>query len=297
MKFLVFGSLNIDKVYKLSRLPEKGETLYCTDYSEHVGGKGLNQAVSLSKAGEKVFMAGGLGTDGGFLSDFLNKSGVDTSLIKKSSGFTGQAVIEVDSYGQNQMILTPGANHTPDEKYCDKIIEKFAPGDVILMQYETSAVGYMMQLAHSRGLTVAFNPSPYTDEIKKLPLGLVDYFILNEYECRCLTGEADTDKAVRKLSETFPDAVITVTLGGSGSVCVRNGKLEKADAFKVDAVDTTGAGDTFTGYFLSGLLSCGSCAEALRFASAASAIVVTETGAAETIPEKQEVCRFLEERK
>lgn len=297
MKFLVFGSLNIDKVYKLPRLPERGETLYCSSYEEHVGGKGLNQAVSLAKSGEQVYIAGALGRDGTFLSDFLEKSGVNTSLLKITDSFTGQAVIEVDCEGQNQMILTPGANYAPDETYCNEIIKNFNPGDVILMQYETSCVGYMMRLAHDRGLTVAFNPSPYKDEIQNLPLEYVDHFILNEYECQCLAAESSTGSAVKKLSRRFKESIITVTLGDKGSVSIRNGEKSTASAFQVNAVDTTGAGDTFTGFFLSTLLSTDDVVKALRLAGAASAIVVTRTGAAETIPGKPEVLRFLEERK
>ena len=294
MKILVFGSMNIDKVYSLRHLPERGETLYCTKFETHVGGKGLNQAISLSKAGMDVYMAGCVGLDGGFLTNYLRGVGVNTSLVKISSGYSGHAIIEVDKNGQNQMILYPGANHEISEEYCDKILENFGKDDLILMQCETSCTEYMILKAHEKGIKLALNPSPFTEEVKKLPLQYVNYLFVNEDEGKSIAGEENIDKAVDKLRKMLLDGAVIMTLGADGSVYGDDDCIVKADAFTVNAVDTTGAGDTFTGYFLASLIEDDAPADhALRFASAASALAVQKVGAAETIPDRSEVEQFF----
>lgn len=297
MKALVFGSMNIDRVYSLAALPEKGETLTCEKYEIHVGGKGLNQAISLSKAGAEVYMAGIIGADGLFLKEYLEKCGVDTSMVKVTGGFTGHAVIEVEPEGQNQMILFPGANHEADEEFCDSVLEKLSAGDLILMQYETSQVEYMIKKAHEKGLKVAFNPSPFTGKLKSFDYSDIDYLILNESEGAGISGESDPLGAASALEKLTCGGTVILTLGGNGAICVRNGKITRAPAFEVDAVDTTGAGDTFTGYILTALLNGADEETALLTASAASAIAVTKPGAAETIPCRAEVSDFIERRK
>lgn len=293
MKALVFGSLNIDKVYSMANLPQQGETLYCNNYEIHVGGKGLNQSVSLKKSGSDVYMAGLTGTDGKMLTDFLKKAGVNTDYIDITDGFTGHAVIEVDKDGQNQMILYKGANGEITPEYCDKVLENFGEGDLILMQYEISSVDYLIRLAHKKGMITAFNPSPYVDEIKSLPLEYIDYLIVNEFEGQSLADEKDCDKAIDKLLKFNENGAVIMTLGGDGVIYADKSSKIKVPAFKVNAVDTTGAGDTFTGYFLTEILNGATPENALKKASAASAIVVQKVGAAETIPEKEEVENFL----
>lgn len=295
MKALVFGSLNIDKVYSLEQLPEKGETLSCNKYEIHVGGKGLNQSISLSNSGTETFMAGHLGSDGLFLKEYLDKVGVNTSLVKITDSFSGHAVIEVDSEGQNQMIIFPGANREITPDYCDKVLEGFSAGDLVLMQYETSQVEYMLEKAHEKGLVTALNPSPYVDRLRELELEKLDYLILNESEGQSLSGESEIDRAVEALCKRLCGGAVILTLGGDGAI-YSDGKItERVPAFKVNAVDTTGAGDTFTGYILSSLLNGMAPADALHIASAASAIAVTKAGAAETIPTLEQVKKFLSE--
>ena len=294
MKALVFGSLNIDKVYSLPYLPQQGETLYCRNYEIHVGGKGLNQSVSLKKSGSDSYMAGLIGKDGKMLKDFLNDLGINTDYVGTVNGFTGHAVIEVDSNGQNQMILFPGANGEITPEYCDRVLENFGEGDLILMQYETSSVDYLIRLAKKKKMIIAFNPSPYTEEIKSLPLDNIDYLILNEFEGQSLSGKKDCDEAVDVLRKLNENGAVVMTLGGDGVIYADKNEKIKVPAFKVSAVDTTGAGDTFTGYFLSEILSGANPKKALTTASAASAIVVQKSGAAETVPEKEEVEKFLQ---
>lgn len=293
MKFLVFGSLNIDKVYSISHLPEKGETLPCLRYEIHVGGKGLNQAVSLCRSGAEVFMAGCIGKDGKMLIDFLSSCGVNTQFVKESDGFTGHAVIEVDGDGQNQMILFRGANYDINENDCDEILHNFQKGDLILLQYETSQVEYIINKAYEKGMIIALNPSPYVDEIKSLPFEKIDYLILNESEGMSISRETNIVNVVSKLKVLAPNGAIILTLGGDGSIYADKDITVSVPAFKVNAVDTTGAGDTFTGYFLNEVVNGAKPKDALKKASAASAIVVGKYGAAETIPSKDEVESFL----
>lgn len=293
MKALVFGSLNIDKVYTMPSLPMQGETLTCKRYEVHVGGKGLNQAVSLCKAGADVAMAGCVGTDGELLTDFLQSVGVHTDKIERTDGFTGHAVILVDGDGQNQMVMYPGANWAITREYCDKVLDEYEAGDLILLQYETTQVGYLLRKAHEKGMRVAWNPSAFVPSVLDEPLECVDILLVNEHEGRCISGETDVKKIPAALLRRMNGGAVVLTLGSEGAVYADEHGTVQVPAFSVHAVDTTGAGDTFTGYFLHALLCGQPPEEALRVASAASAVVVTKPGAAETIPDRQTVERFL----
>lgn len=293
MKALVFGSLNIDRVYSLPHLPATGEMIRSRGYEIHVGGKGLNQAVALKKAGFDTAIAGLTGADGDFLADYLRGQGVDTSVLGRTEGFSGHAVIMIDPEGRNQMIIYPGANREADENYCDRALACASGGDLILMQYETSCVEYMMRAAKKKGLTVAFNPSPFVPEIKDCPFECVDFLFVNEQEGNLLTGETEPRRITEKLLKLNPAMKILLTLGADGAVYADENDFVFCPAFRVKAQDTTGAGDTFTGYALKELLSGAAPADAIRTASAASAIAVTKKGAAETIPSPRQVEEFL----
>ncbi|MBQ7637792.1 MAG: ribokinase [Clostridia bacterium] len=295
MKVLVFGSFNIDKVYMLPHLPVKGETLYCKDYGVHVGGKGLNQALAFKKAGAEVFAAGKVGAeDGAYLTDYLSAGGVDVSAVDGTGTYTGHTIIEVDPEGQNQMILFGGANREIKKEDCDAILEKHGDADLILMEYETSCVEYMLERARKAGMRTAINPSPFVKEVKELPFEHADIIILNEFEGQSITGETEVKKVLTALYALNKGEII-LTLGSKGATYYNGGREISVPAFKVDAIDTTGAGDTFTGYCLYALLSGKSPEYALRFGAAASALEVTRPGAAETIPDKEEVLEFLEQ--
>lgn len=289
MKFLNFGSLNIDKVYNVEHFPLPGETLASDKYAVHVGGKGLNQSVSLAKAGAKVYHAGAIGEDGEFLKEYLSSVGVDVSLINTVDTATGHAIIEVDKNGQNSILLFGGANKEISPDYCDKVLSSFTAGDVILMQNEISSVGYIMEAAHKKGLRIAFNPSPIDQNIEKLPLRYVEWMLLNETEGNCLSGETEPKKIISALLKKYPDTKIILTLGGDGSIYADKNITVAQDVFKTDIVDTTAAGDTFTGYFLNAVSLGESPADALKIASKASSITVSRAGAAETIPFNNEV--------
>lgn len=295
MKIIVFGSFNIDLVYTLPHLPERGETLYCEKFEKHVGGKGLNQALAFKMAGAEVIAAGKVGADGDFLTDGLAAGGVDASFVDTSGAVTGHTVISVGPDGQNQMILFGGANREITPGYCDGILAAHPDADLIMTQYETSCVEYMLEAAKKAGIKTAVNPSPYVDKVKDLPWDRIDYIVLNEFEGSSITGMCDPCDVVRALHALGGGRVI-LTLGDKGSVYFDGEEEVRADAFRVDAVDTTGAGDTFTGYCLCSLLGGKKPADALKRAAAASAIEVTRPGAAETIPTADEVDAFLNAR-
>ena len=292
MKILVFGSFNIDKVYFLPRLPQQGESLYCGRFETHVGGKGLNQALAFKKAGAGVYAAGMVGEDGAYLTDYLRAGGVDISAVGVTQGPTGHTIIEVDPDGQNQMILFGGANRAITPEDCDRILSLHADADLLLTEYETSCVEYMLQKAHEKGIKTAVNPSPYVPAVRDLPWECADIVILNESEGAAITGEADPERAVRALYQKTGGEVI-LTLGAEGAIYFDGARFVRVPAFRTDAVDTTGAGDTFTGFCLYALLRGETPAAALKYGAAAAAIEVTKPGAAETIPEKEEVEDFL----
>ena len=292
MKVLVFGSFNIDRVYTLTKLPERGETLYCRDYEIHVGGKGLNQALAFQRAGAQVVAAGKIGADGAFLADYLRDNGVDVSAIDRTGAYSGHAVIEVDPDGQNQMILFGGANRTVTPDYCDRLLAEHGDAALLLTQCETSCVDHMLQKAHAAGIRTALNPSPFTEAVKDMPFDAVDLLILNEFEGASLTGETEPE-AIAKALRAMTRGTVILTLGAGGAVYCDGETLIKAPAFQAEAVDTTGAGDTFTGYCLYALLNGAAPREALRAGAAASAIEVTRPGAAEAIPRREEVLALL----
>ncbi|MBR5231010.1 MAG: ribokinase [Clostridia bacterium] len=296
MKILNFGSLNIDLVYGVDHHARTGETLTTRAFARHMGGKGLNQSVALSRAGAQVYHAGCIGEDGVFLRDYLAENGVDTKRVRITDEATGHAVIQVNAQGDNCILLYPGANRRQRKEEVRQVLDGFSAGDLLLMQNETNALAEMMHAAKSKGMKIAFNPSPIDETLRDLPLDLVDYFILNEIEGEALSGESDAEKAVQKLLEKYPQAHVVLTLGSKGCMYAHGEKRLRQSAFKVNAVDTTGAGDTFTGYFLASQLRGEDAEKSLKIASAASAIQVTRPGAAQAIPMLEEVIQWLKER-
>ncbi|MBQ6267607.1 MAG: ribokinase [Clostridia bacterium] len=293
MKVLVFGSFNIDHVYAMPHLPDRGETLYCKGYEVHVGGKGLNQALALQKAGATTVAAGKVGADGAYLTDYLKAGGVDISAVAVSDVPTGHTIIECDPDGQNQMILFGGANRVITEADCDAVLTAHGDAALLLTQYETSCVEPMLRKAQGAGIRTAFNPSPFVEALRDFPYELADCLVLNQSEGESITGETDPARIVRALHARNHGEII-LTLGADGAIYYDGDALVQMPAYRVNAVDTTGAGDTFTGYCLQALLDGKSPQEALRIGQAAAAIEVTRPGAAETIPDRAQVEAFLQ---
>lgn len=295
MKILNLGSLNIDKVYNVEHFVSAGETISSTKMEIFSGGKGLNQSIALAKAGAQVYHAGAIGTDGDMLRRQLEDAGVDVRYLQTLGAVTGHAIIQLTPEGKNCIIISAGANGEITREYIDRILDGFTAGDLLLLQNETNNVDYAMREANKRGLKIALNASPIDDKLTQYPLDLVDCFLINEIEGAYLAGMDDAkDKmaVLRKLSEKFPKAAIVLTVGEDGVVYQSGETILEHGIYKVKAVDTTAAGDTFCGFFLAGI-SAGENAEiCLERASMASAIAVSRKGAANSIPTRDEVDAF-----
>lgn len=294
MKILSFGSLNLDKVYSVDHFVRAGETLSSSILEEFCGGKGLNQSVAIARAGGEVYHAGCVGAaDGGMLLDMLSGSGVDISLVKQLSCPSGHAIIQVNGDGQNCILLYGGANQQVSKVQIDETLAAFDAGDILVLQNEISNLSYLIEAAGKKGMTIVLNPSPMTADILTLPLQYVSYFLLNEVEARDLCGEEAEDEAYPdKLLARFPDSRIVLTLGDRGCIYRDKDQQISQPACKVQAVDTTAAGDTFTGFFVAAIAAGADVHTALEQATKAAAISVGRKGAAPSIPTREEMLAF-----
>lgn len=294
LKILNFGSLNIDNVYSVKHFVSAGETVSANSFEKFVGGKGLNQSIALARAGAEVYHAGAVGAqDGEILTETLLKNGVNTDFVKKSEVPSGNAAIQVDENGENSIIVFSGANGTVGKEQIDGVLSHFSKGDFLLVQNEISNVGYIIEKAHEKEMFVVFNPSPLTEDALKLPFEKVSYLVVNESEAKRILNTDNSDMLCEKLSERYPDTCVLVTLGKKGSVYRdRNGKTVQK-GYAVDAVDSTGAGDTFTGYFVGRISQGDGIEKALDTASRAAAISATVKGASNSIPTYDDVVRYL----
>lgn len=293
MKILNYGSLNIDLVYSVQQFVRAGETIASKGFQRFSGGKGLNQSVALGRAQADVFHGGKVGSDGLFLIDMLQEANVDTRHLKQNGSATGTAVIQVDRNGQNCIIIHGGANQENTREEIDQMVAAFSKGDMLLLQNEVNHTLYAIEAAKAKGMLVTLNPSPISDELKTIPPAFVDIWILNEVEGFELTRQNDPDQILTSLHKQYPFAQIVLTLGSKGCICFNKGRIYRQAAFPVQSVDTTAAGDTFTGFYLACIAKGNSVADALRFASKASSIAVTRPGAAPSIPTYDEVDKAL----
>lgn len=298
MKVLCFGSLNIDYTYKVPHFVKKGETLASERLQVFGGGKGLNQSVALAKAGTEVYHAGAIGQDGMFLLDMLKDAGANTDFVKiLDTVRTGNAIIQNDKSGDNCIILYGGANQAITREQVDEVMSHFESGDYLVLQNEINELGYIVEKAHEKGMIIVLNPSPMNEKILALPLDVINYFILNEVEAAQILGKEDKgeeswEQIADDLLKKFPQATIVLTMGSEGSVFKNQKETVCQSIYKVQAVDTTAAGDTFSGYFIGGILGGLSAKEAMDQASKASAIAVTRKGAAPSIPLLSEVQNY-----
>jgi len=295
MKILSFGSLNIDYVYSVPHFVKKGETLSAKELNVYTGGKGLNQSIAFARAGVETYQAGAIGTDGMFLLEQLKEAGVKTDLVKILDDVrTGNAIIQNDDEGDNCIVLFGGANQAITKEQVDEVFKDFTNEDYLLIQNEINELSYIVEKAKEEGMKIILNPSPMNEKIMKLPLDQIDYFILNEIEAMQILEmgkpeEIDGKYIASLLHERFKDATIVLTLGSEGSVCISDDEYVEQSIYKVKAIDTTAAGDTYTGYFIAGILNGKTIKESMDIASKASAIAVTRQGAAPSIPVLEEV--------
>ena len=292
MKILNFGSLNLDYVYQVGPFVQPGETLAARKQKIASGGKGLNQSVALAKAGAEVFHAGCIGIGGEALQTLVEENGVHTEYLRKVDELQGNAVIQVDSSGENCIILYGGSNRMISKEQIDETLKHFSPDDWMVLQNEVSNLEYMMEKAAEKGMKVVLNPSPFEDVLKKLDYGMVSWLLVNEIEAKQLTKKTEADAAWHILHERYPSLCLILTMGANGSYCFTPQETIYQNAYPVKAVDTTAAGDTFTGYFLQGMTQGLPLKECMEQAAKASAICVLREGAAAAIPLRAEVEKF-----
>lgn len=293
MKVINYGSLNVDFVYQVPHMVREGETLAAVGMEMFVGGKGLNQSVALARGGVSVLHAGCVGEDGALLLEYLRENGVDTSLVRKVEGKSGHTIIQVDANAQNSILLFGGANRRQTDKQIREVMEQGQPGDYLVLQNEINGMETIMRCGKERGMKVVLNPSPIDEAILEAPLGLADFLLVNEIEGSAITGETNPEGILCVLREKYPDTAVLLTLGQEGAV-YEDGKTHvRQKAIRVKAVDTTAAGDTFTGYFIAGLLAQQPMEKILLRCAAASALAVSRKGAAPSIPAQREVDSFL----
>lgn len=288
------GSINIDHVYEMPHFVQPGETLGSLHYQRFAGGKGLNQSIAAARAGATVFHVGALNAVDSDLRVALSDSGVDTTWVDEVSQPTGHAMIQTVPSGENAIVLYPGANHALSVQHIEAALAGARAGDYLLLQNETNLIGFAMELAHHKGVKIAFNPAPMETSVKNLPLNCVSLFFLNETEANALAAELSPAAIKRFLATSSVAADAVVTLGGQGAFMVGD-SIDKAEGEltvpgqAVEVVDTTGAGDTFIGYFMASLLAGDAPITAMHRANMAGALCVQSPGAAQSIPIKAQV--------
>ena len=298
MNILNFGSLNLDYVYMVDHFVQPGETISATSQSVNPGGKGLNQSMALARAGSKVFHAGRIGVGGESLKVLLSENGVDISFLETVSQLQGNAVIQVVPSGENSILLFGGSNQSIGDTQIERTLDAFCQGDWLVLQNEINNLGRIVELASSKGMKIVLNPSPYDARLDSVDFGKLSWLLVNEVEAAQVANTEDPEDAWTRIHARYPELSVLITLGRKGSIAWQvgaDGQIENVfqPAFRVCAVDTTAAGDTYTGYFLNGLTGGLPLKECMRRASMASAISVTRQGAACSIPTYEEVTKAL----
>lgn len=288
-RILNIGSINIDHVYSVSHFVQPGETLHCRKMNDFPGGKGLNQSVALARAGGKVAHAGKVGPDGTGMVAMLAQAGVDVAAIDRTGSVTGHAIIQVNNAGQNCILLHRGANFELDGDFIHRVLTPYGEGDILVLQNEVSHLAVAMEAAHKKGMRIAFNPSPIGPEIDDCPLEYVTWFLLNEIEGAALSGESDHARVLDAMAAKYPNAAIVLTVGREGVLYRYGSTVLCHGIYDVPVVDTTAAGDTFTGFFIALTAQGRPAGEALRLASVASSLAVSRAGASVSVPTLSEV--------
>ena len=296
-KIIVIGSSNIDMMVKTPHLPAPGETILGGEFFMNQGGKGANQAVAVKRLGGNLIFVAKLGNDilGQQSVDYFKKEGIDTKYITlDENSASGVALISVDDHAENSIVVASGANMLLNEQDVDKVVEEMCEGDILLMQLEIpiQTVEYAARKAFEKGVKVVLNPAP----ARNLPKELLRYLFMitpNRIEAEMLTGikivnDADAERVAKEISAMGVQNII-VTLGSKGCL-VREGDTSYCvDAFKVEPVDTTAAGDTFNGALCVGLAEGMNLRQAAVMASKASSVAVTRMGAQSSIPHRKEL--------
>ena len=283
MPILNFGSCCIDHVYSVPHFAAPQETLACSDYQVHPGGKGLNQSIAIAAAGAKVSHAGKVGQDGSWLINLMASKNIDVSMMKVDTGPTGHANIQVTPEGENSIVLFGGANRTITKAHIDEVFEDAKTGEFLLLQNEINDLDYLIGRAREKEMRVVFNAAPMSDNVNALPLGAIELLVINEVEGFELTTKTAPDDIIAILSSRFNSTNVLLTLGAAGSIYASKGLSIFEPAVKVEAIDTTAAGDTYVGFFLAGYSAGKSAADCMAMATSAAARCVMRAGAATSI--------------
>tara|TARA_R110002096_G_scaffold2933_2_gene14939 strand:- start:34724 stop:35596 length:873 start_codon:yes stop_codon:yes gene_type:complete len=287
---LNFGSINIDNVYRVTNLVTAGETVAAKSFDRVLGGKGINQSIAIARAGGAVFHVGNVGQDTWIL-DQLTAMDVDQRHIRTTDIATGHAIISVDDAGENEIVIFAGANNAFDMDECTSILEKYndqAPW--IVLQNEINLTTEIAAKAKSMGCKVCYSAAPFDADKVRAVLPYVDLLALNETEFADLRAAMDGGLGALNVG------MVLVTLGAKGAELMLGDQRYKQNSFPVTPIDTTGAGDTFLGSFISRLDLGDDAKQALQYAAAAAAIQVTRMGAAPAIPNHMDVTAFLQTR-
>lgn len=296
----VVGSLNIDLVVGLERMPDPGETVLGHTFERHAGGKGLNQAVAAARLGASVAMIGALGTDdnSAWMRGILLDEGIDDRAVATSEGPSGTALIEVDDAGRNRIVVVPGANGTVSANAVAAALENIADLAIVLTQGEVPipAIEAAMTVGRARGAITVLNPAPAIAYPPAL-LRAVDYVVPNEFEAHHLTGVATgTEDGCRSAAQALIELgarCAIITRGGEGSLWMTAEGSGTVPVFPVNVVDTVAAGDAFCGGFVTALAEGRAVDEALRWATATGGLVTTRKGAVPSLPKRAEVEQLL----
>lgn len=281
------GSINIDHVYRLDSLPKPGETLASRGYAQGLGGKGANQSVAAARAGATTHHLGAMGTGDDWVRDRLAQAGVDMGHVARlDDQATGHAIILLDADAENAIVIHPGANRAIDEAALTDALSTLSPSDTLLIQNETNGQVAAAQAAQARGARVIYSAAPFDLEAVRAVLPHVSILAMNEGEAQQLFADIPGDLPVQGL-------LITRGAHGAEYRDLTTGQVHSQSSFRVTPVDTTGAGDTFAGYFAAALDGGADIPAALRLASGAAAVKVTRAGAGDAIPTRAEVEAFL----
>lgn len=303
-KITVIGSFVVDMVAKMERFPQAGETILGESVNYFLGGKGINQCVSVARLGGDAEMIGMLGDDenGKKFRELMNENGIKSESVFSCGYPTAVAQVQIDGNGQNRICVIPSANYIFDLKDVDKIDDKLKTTEIVLLQLELrkEVVEEIIRRAHKYGKTVILNPAPaqkLSDEI----LSMIDYITPNETELAIISGEktdsrAEVEKALERLLDKGVKAVVA-TLGKDGAVIARKNKKTYGSSYRVNVVDTVAAGDSFNGALAVAISEGKSDEEILRFANAMGALTVSKNGAIPSIHTRKEVEEFLLTRK
>lgn len=286
MTIFNLGSINADHVYRVSHLPGPGETLAATSLQTGLGGKGANMSVAAARAGSHVAHIGAIGSDGLWARNRLLEYGVDTRHIFELNVPTGHAIINVDDAGENAITLFAGANQAISEDKVASVLSAGNTGDILVTQNETNAQAVAAEIGSKLALRVCYAAAPFDANEVKAVLPYLDFLILNAVEAQQL------EEALGIPIEDLDVADIIITLGSDGARWIGDGTDQHFDAIAVEPVDTTGAGDTFTGYVLAGLDRGLTMGQSISLAMRAAALMVTRMGTADVIPDLKEVEEF-----